>query len=271
MILTYSFDSRMGLYDENSKTKTTTVSDLKYLYDMYKASMLRAKKFGYKIRFYGDTNSINTLEEYIDSSYCIDDLKFDLVDDLKIWIHTQNDLNCITFDGDIILNSQLDFMDNLNYDVIFENKETKKTVLNKEWDSYNGYTTMLDIFKKYDTDKIVSNYTNTNNTSCNVGVIKFNNQNTKDVLINGYYEMKEHYLKNIEPTNNLREKKLIPSLIVCQYHFGNKIESNKFNAGFLSTLNKTRYSHWVGGIKFYEVCRNEVYNILSGDEKTSFL
>jgi len=43
MTLTYSFDSRMGLYDETSKTKTTCVSDLKYLYDMYKASMIRAK------------------------------------------------------------------------------------------------------------------------------------------------------------------------------------------------------------------------------------
>jgi hypothetical protein len=102
-----------------------------------------------------------------------DNIKFDLVDDLKIWIHTQNDLDCITFDGDIILTSRLDFMNEFGYDAIFENKETKKNVLNKEWDSYNGYVTMLEIFEKYNTDKLVKNYTNTNTFSCNVGVIKF--------------------------------------------------------------------------------------------------
>ena len=127
-----------------------------------------------------------------------DNIKFDLVDDLKIWIHTQNDLDCITFDGDIILTSRLDFMNEFGYDAIFENKETKKNVLNKEWDSYNGYVTMLEIFEKYNTDKLIKNYTNTNTFSCNVGVIKFNNQSTKDALISGYHEMKNHYLNNIE-------------------------------------------------------------------------
>jgi hypothetical protein len=271
MTLTYSFDSRMGLYDETSKTKTTCVSDLKYLYDMYKASMIRAREFGYKIKLYGDSITISNLKEYIDSSYCIDNIKFDLVDDLKIWIHTQNDLDCITFDGDIILTSRLDFMNDFGYDAIFENKETKKNVLNKEWDSYNGYVTMLEIFEKYNTDKLVKNYTNTNTFSCNVGVIKFNNQSTKDALISGYYEMKNHYLNNIEPIDNLRKKKLIPSLIICQYHFANTIESNKFNVGFLSESNGHRYSHWVGGIKFYKVCIQEVYNILNDVEKTSFI
>ena len=271
MILTYSFDSRMGLYDEESKNKSSWVSDKKYLYDMYKASMIRAKKYGYGINFYGDSDSIKNLEGYFDKSFCIDDINFDLVDDLKIWIHTQNDLDCVTFDGDIILSNKLNFEDDENCDVWFENKETKKSVLDKKWNTYNGYASMLDIFKKHNTDKVVLNYSNTGGLACNVGIIKFNNLKTKKLLIDGYYELKKYYLETIEPIDNLRESNMIPSLIVCQYHFGNTINSNKLTPNFLSNYNRDRYTHWVGEIKFHKTRKDEVYNILNGDTKYSLI
>ena len=56
---------------------------------------------------------------------CIDNIQFELLDDLKIWIHKNNDLDCVTFDGDIILTNKLKLPPNTD-DAWFEYKETKK-------------------------------------------------------------------------------------------------------------------------------------------------
>jgi len=267
MTLTYSFDNRMGWYDEESDMRTTWHTDKKYIYDMYKASMIRAKKYGYGIRFYGDSLSIKELDGYYDSCICIDNIQFELLDDLKIWIHKNNDLDCVTFDGDIILTNKLKLPPNTD-DVWFEYKETKKGgPLSKKFDMQNGYNTMLDIFKDADTEKYIPEFSYHNMVAWNVGFIKFNNQKTKDILLDGYYELKDFYLNKIDTSFEFRKKGMLPSLIVCQYHFGNLITYHKLKASALKSLNHKTYDHWVGEIKFMEGCRDVVKSILDGDNK----
>lgn len=271
MTLTYSFDNRIGWYDEESDIRTKWHADKKYIYDMYKASMIRAKKYGYSISFYGDSFSIKQLKGYYDSCVCIDDVgDFQLLDDLKIWIHKNNNLDCITFDGDIILTNKLTLPPATD-DVWFEFKETKRQHLNKKFDHYNGYNTMLDIFKESDTKKYIPSFDYDNGIAWNVGFIKFNNQRAKDILLNGYYELRNFYLTQIDNSFEFRKKGLLPSLIVCQYHFGNLITKNKLNASCLKDYNNQSYSHWVGEIKFMEGCREVVKSILNGDSKGSIL
>ena len=90
--LFWSFDSRMNLYGATE-----------YMYDLYRASMLRAKNLGYEINFYGDDVAINKFQGYVDHFYDITPIHFEIVDDLKLYIHTQHDLDCVTIDGDLIL------------------------------------------------------------------------------------------------------------------------------------------------------------------------
>jgi len=266
MKLTYSFDNRMGWYDEDSDIRTKWHTDKKYIYDMYKASMIRAKKFEYEIVFYGDSLSIKELDGYYDSCICIDDIEFELLDDLKIWIHKNNDLDCITIDGDIILTDKLNMPPSTD-DVWFEYKETKKNALDKKFDIQNGYHTMIDIFKEADTQKYIPEFSYHNGVAWNVGFIKFNNQKTKDILLNGYYNLKNFYLTKIDNSFEFRKKGILPSLIVCQYHFGNLVTHHKLTASTLKDYNPKKYSHWVGEIKFMEGCRDVVKSILDGDNK----
>ena len=58
--LFWSFDSRMNLYGATE-----------YMYDLYRASMLRAKNLGYEINFYGDDVAINKFQGYVDNFYDI--------------------------------------------------------------------------------------------------------------------------------------------------------------------------------------------------------
>jgi len=183
MKLTYSFDNRMGWYDEDSDIRTKWHTDKKYIYDMYKASMIRAN----------------------------------------------NDLDCITIDGDIILTDKLNMPPSTD-DVWFEYKETKKNALDKKFDIQNGYHTMIDIFKEADTQKYIPEFSYHNGVAWNVGFIKFNNQKTKDILLNGYYNLKNFYLTKIDNSFEFRKKGILPSLIVCQYHFGNLVTHHKLTA-----------------------------------------
>jgi hypothetical protein len=126
--LFWSFDSRMNLYGATE-----------YMYDLYRASMLRAKNLGYEINFYGDDVAINKFQGYVDNFYDITPIHFEIVDDLKLYIHTQNDLDCVTIDGDLILHERLMFPDPENNKLYFDFPETNKDILKEENNKYNGY------------------------------------------------------------------------------------------------------------------------------------
>jgi hypothetical protein len=276
MNLLFSFDSRMNWYGEDDINMHLLYDmNLDYIYDIYKASMINCKKFKYKIIFYGDSYSLKKLEGYYDECVSIDHKNFELLDDLKIWIHTQNDLSCVTFDGDIILHSKLNFeKDNLT-DVWFETREEKGNksrtgVLHEDNDSYNGYTTMLEIFKSYNTNKFISDYKYDGSIACNVGIIKFNNQRAKDILINGYYNLRKFYFEKIKPNNDFRKKGMLPSLIVCQYNFGNLININNISTSYIKDYNK-HYIHLAGELKFLDDNKKMVYNIINNQSKDRFI
>ena len=97
MKLIYGYSTKMGNYDDND-----------WILLLFKASITRSKQLGYTIKLYGCNFAYDKLKDVIDEYVDITNEEFILTDDLKLYIHSKEDLNCITIDGDIILEHKLD-------------------------------------------------------------------------------------------------------------------------------------------------------------------
>jgi len=249
MTLTYSFDTRLDLY-----------ADKDWILEIYAACMLTAKKFKHNIRFFGDSYAYNKLSVYIDEYINIEDQSFEIVDDLKIYIHEVSDLDCITIDGDILLSHPLIFP-NSAPDVIFEVAETRKNALKVENDFMSGYFSMAGIFNKYIDRVAFPHWNDKLRLCCNVGLIKFNNQKVKDRFIAEYKKLREVFIENIEPIEQLKAKGCIPSIIISQYNFGLLTTYLQTKVAFFKDFNN--YTHFYGKVKFSNKTRLAIKSILT--------
>lgn len=246
--LFWSYDSRMNLYQDSG-----------YIIDLYKASMARAKSLGYEINFYGDSPSIQLFSRLIDNSYDTSDKEFLVVDDLKLYIHSQHDLSCVTIDGDLILEERLDFPDPDSNHVYFDFPETKNDILKEENNIYNGYGDLKNIFKKYKASEHFTHFNYDNPFACNTGIIKFNNQETKDLFLSEFNLIQKFFIENIQSKEISFDFKQI-KFIIAQYYYGCLIKSLNIPTCFLSGRNK--YEHLYGNKKFESRAKYLVYKIL---------
>ncbi len=239
MKLVYSFTTKMGNYTDN---------DWVVIY--YKAAMRRARELGYKIKFYGCNFMYENLVDDIDEFVNIENEEFILTDDLKIFIHQKEGLDCVTIDGDIILESKLVLPEDC--DVLFETK-----LLNTKNPKFNRY---MDVFKKYNTSEYINSFDYNGLHACNVGVLKFNNIHTKNLLINRYYEFRKWYLETIEPSENLTQWN-DPAIIICEYYFGRLLEKNNISYKFCRDFND--YTHYASELKFQQKFFNHINSIFN--------
>ena len=239
MKLIYSFTTKMGNYTDN---------DWVVIY--YKAAMRRAKSLGYEIKFYGCNFMYENLIDDIDEFVNIENEEFILTDDLKIFIHQREGLECVTIDGDVILESKLVLPEDC--DVLFETK-----LLNTKNPKFKRY---MDIFKKYNTSEFINNFDYDGLHACNVGVLKFNNLHTKNLLINRYYQFREWYLKTIEPTEKLTQWN-DPSIVICEYYFARLMDKNNISYKFCREYNN--YTHYASNQKFEQKFFNHINSIFN--------
>lgn len=255
--LFWSFDSRMNLYGTNE-----------YMYDLYRASMLRAKKLGYDVYFYGDDIAIEKFGDIITHKFDVTHTHFDIVDDLKTFVHRDQGLDCVTIDGDLILHERLKFPDIETTHVYFDFAETKKDILKEENNKYNGYGDLKKMFEKYNTQYFFPSFNYDNDFACNTGLIKFNNQNTKDLYLNEFKSLKNYFVGNIEPHENIGTEESNSTLrkirfIIAQYHFGCLSQTNNIPTVFLKEHNN--YVHLFGNEKFYDHNKEMIYNIIKNN------
>lgn len=239
MTLVYSFTTKMGNYTDN---------DWVVIY--YKAAIRRAKQLGYRIKLYGCDFIYNNLKDDVDEFVSIENEEFILTDDLKMYIHSNENLDCITIDGDVILESSLNLPNDC--DVLFERKllNTK----NKKFKKYMG------IFKKYDVINNVEYFDYNGLHASNVGILKFNSQFAKNTLLKSYYTFRKYYLENIEPFENLTEWN-DPSIIVCEYYFPKVMEATGISYKFCKEFNN--YVHYASETKFEQKFFNHVNAIFN--------
>lgn len=256
--LFWSLDTRMNFY-----------SDAEYIVKLYKASMLRAKNLGYEINFYGDSTAISLFKNEIDTFYDISDYQFNVVDELKLYIHSQHDLSCVTIDGDLILKEPLKFPEAENTHVYFEFPETKNDILQEKNNIFNGYGDLKRIFRKYNVKQEFKHFNYDNFFACNTGLIKFNNQTTKQLFISEFHKIKEFFNNNIKPVEELNSSNSFAlkqiRFIIAQYYFGCLAES--LNIPILFLNNHNSYDHFYGNKKFRLTTKDLVNNILTDNEK----
>lgn len=239
MKLIYSFTTKMGNYTDN---------DWVVIY--YKAAMRRAKELGYSIKLYGCDFIYENLKDDIDEFVSIENEEFILTDDLKIFIHSKEDLDCVTIDGDVILESSLVLP--TDCDVLFETK-----LLNSKNKKFKKY---MEIFKKYDVTSHIKHFDYSGLHASNVGILKFNSQSAKDALLKSYYIFRQYYLDNIEPFEKLTDWD-DPSIIVCEYYFTKVMESNNISYKYCSEYND--YIHYASETKFKQKFFNHVNSIFN--------
>ena len=247
MTLTYSFSTHMNRYKDSNEWIAT----------YYRASILRAKSLKYKIKLYGCDFIYEQLKDIIDEFVSIEHLRFSLTDDLKIYIHSVEDLDCITIDGDIILNHRLQIP--TEYDVLFDYKSrvNYRSIL-------SVYQAHLNLFKKYNIQSEIKYFDLNTKYACNVGILKFNDIKTKNLMIDTYNKFKNYFLTHIEP---YEDKNILsdPSRIICEHTFGQIVDKENLIAKFCKDYNE--YKHYVGEEKFKPEFWNIVNNIIHPDIK----
>lgn len=254
----YSFDRRISLYD-----------DVDYILDIYKASMITfTRVHGLKPHLYADSKTLKYLKGYYDIGINIDKQNFTYVDDLKVWIHTQHDLSCITMDGDILFSERLQFPNEYNTQVYFEVEETNSGALNPKNNIYNGYTSLRKIFKKYKIRETLPDYKYNNDSACNVGIIKFSCQETKDKLIQSYYNIRNFYHDNIRGDEEMEEW-FIPSIMLTQYYWGSVCKVNNIQTTFLKKFNS--YIHLYGAWKYNYGIPEKIREIIKSETQSKLL
>lgn len=246
-------------------TKMVGYTDTEKVLDLYRASMIRAKQFNYNIKFYGCDFSIEYLNGYYDTCVDVSDEEFILTDDLKIYVHTKEDLDCVTIDGDLILKGPLNIERLYNNDVVFEYPETSMTALHDSRKKYIGYLHILKLLRKYNIPKVIEEYKDMNDLATNVGIIKFNNHKTKNLFINKYNTFRDFYLTNIEPTEGLIGSGYVPSIVVCQYLYGCLVNYHNISVGYTKTTSE--YDHFYGQWKFHPNTTKYVNNIIDENKQ----
>lgn len=246
MQLIYSYTTHMNNYSDNG-----------WVSIYYRASIIRAKSFGYKIKLYGCNFIYEQLKDIIDDFVNIDNLSFPLTDDLKLFIHSNENLDCVTIDGDIILNHKLSIP--LDCDVVFDTKG--QVTHSKQITKYKSY---LNIFKKYDIPPSIKYFDYNAEYACNVGILKFNNQQTKDIMLSSYNNFREYYLSNIEPNEDLNILS-DPAIILCEYNFERIINKENLSVKFLSDFND--YTHYASNLKFGDEFKKRITYILYPNTK----
>ena len=253
MNLIFSFSTHIGDYNGGRYTKDNKID---HILKLYKISMERAKNLGHGIKFYGCEYSLNFLKGYYEDSVNIENIKFDITDDLKIYIHSKEPAGSITFDGDIILENKLEVDE--TSDIIFEQKEEFVPDSPWQWDTIFK---ILDIFKKYKVDEVFEDFSFEPKHLCNVGVLRFRTEEVRNLFIDSYYKLRRYYLTNIEPTEKLIPQGLIVSTVICQYNFTNICEKNNINYIFTHNYKNNNYKQYYCHSKFhkkiFEIIKNK--------------
>jgi len=246
MTLTYSYSTHMNNYSDNE-----------WVAMYYRAAILKSKSLGYKIKLYGCDFIYEKLHDVIDEFVNIENLRFSLTDDLKLYIHSIEDLDCITIDGDIILNHRLKLP--TTYDVLFDIKG--QVTHSKKITKYKSH---LNLFKKYDIQSEIKYFDLDAEYACNMGILKFNDAKVKKLMIDTYNKFKNYYLVNIEP---YEDKQILsdPAIIICEYIFERIINKENINVKFCRDYNN--YNHYASHKKFEHEFIQTVNNIIYTNSK----
>lgn len=243
MKLIYSYSTKIGNYSDND-----------WQMQFFRASIIRAKEFGYIIKFYGCDFAYEKLKDLVDEYVDVTNEDFKLTDDLKLFIHSREDLDCVTIDGDIILDGKLKLPSEC--DMVYERKGVVTSSKSKT--KFKKY--LDNVFSKFDVESKIKHFKFDIKYACSVGILKFNNQNTKDLFLSSYYEFRDYFLNDIEPNVKLRINDDL-AIIVCEYLFACLLEDTDHIGKECNQINT--YTHYMSLSKFTPIAWRHVDSIVN--------
>ena len=216
----------------------------------FSASMIRSKQLGYQIKLYGCQTTLDYLNGYYDIGVLVDSNQFVFTDDLKIYIHKNEDLNCITIDGDIILYERLNIPNDC--DIIFDRRGKIK---NKDFNS--KYYKIFNILRNFNIEDDIKYFDFKGVDAFNVGILKFNNSEIKSNMLSSYDTIREYFYKNIYP---IIGDEMDLSVMFCEYYFSRIIKINNISTKYFSE--SSSYEHYFYNKKFSKKYKNDIEKIL---------
>ena len=248
MTLIYSYSKHIGDY-----------TDTEHILKIYKVSMLRAKKLGYSIKLYGCNFTLNFLEGFYDSCVNVNNIEFLITDDLKMYIHSVEPAGAITFDGDIILNSNLHL--DMQSDIIFERKEKISP------SKFQNTTIILNALKKYRKKLKIKHFNFNTRHFYNVGILRFKSEEIKNRFVSLYFKFRDYYISSIEPKENLIKNNYIVSVVISQYYFTCICNALNLNINFTINYKDNDYRHLFGTTKYVKANYSPLFDELNIENK----
>jgi hypothetical protein len=242
-----------------TKNNGDTTDFFPYMYDLFYLSMIMAKKLGYKIVLYGNSNAIRNLKELCDEVINIDGLDYQFFDDPKVYIWATRDGDYTTIDGDVFLYERLNFRE--DYLSRFDLRVDKFQPLN-DWDKQSGklnydgpVPTAWRLFNEQNPEKSIhfwNRYTETD--SYNTGIVHWDNEKVKRFYVQHYYKLRQWYINN-RPyfeyhSKTMRNNVSISSHFICEHLMRRVAHYFNLNVESLKNNGKNSYTHLVGSDKF---------------------
>ena len=226
MNLIYSLNTDLLKYDYDK-------NNLDKLIKIYELSIKLSNKH-YNTILYTDEYGASQLGNTVNDVKFLKKDKNYLWSEAKIEALSNEPIDSILMDGDIFLESKLDY---INEGVVFDEYDSQNTI-----DFY--YSNTVKDFDKYAIKNVFPYWKTDSKKVINVGILGFFDNDLKTEYLNYYYKIKDWYFTNYP----IKLHKRLDVMVIEQYSLGCMLESKSIKEQPLKIAND--YSHFYSGIKY---------------------
>lgn len=226
-----------------SLSKRTLEPHSESVYQTFWVSMKNARDLGYHIELWGTTDAIQKLGDLAHSIKNIDDVDFQLYDDIKVKIWENIKPSEMTIDGDVFLHNDMK-LGNLNLNV--DSEFTKLCDI--------GHS-VLKSFNEFNPQQIIPEWDSTNTKGLNTGLVNWGMNDTfKKHYIDSYWKLRKWYLDNqydmVMVNSKLHNMYPAISHIICENLLYQLVKYYGIEYNELSKNPNVRYLHAFGESKY---------------------
>ena len=226
-----------------SLAKRTPEPHFDIVYKFFRISMLMAKELGYEVELWGTSDAIEKLEGIPDYIRNIDNIEYELYDDIKMKIWETAGPNTTTIDGDVFLYNKLSLGGLwLNVDEEF----TELCESGRE---------CLESFNQFDIKSIIPEWDSTNIIGLSTGLVNWGiNDEFKKYYIKSYWKLRRWYLDNqkdiVAKHPKLHNMYPVISHIICENLLYQLVKEYGIEYKEFSKNPKNSYLHKAGEAKY---------------------
>ena len=205
--------------------------------------MLMAKEAGYEIELWGTSDAIKKLEGIPDYIRNIDDMEYELYDDIKMKIWETAGPNTTTIDGDVFLYNRL------SLGGLWLNVDEEFTKLSEDG------IKCLESFNKFDIKSVIPEWDSTNTIGLSTGLVNWGmNSEFKKHYIESYWKLRkwyfEHQYEIVSENPKLHNSYPAISHIICENLLYQLVKEYGIEYREFLKNPKNSYTHKAGESKY---------------------